>query len=60
MIVSDDIYKRLDQYFETDVSIAVPGYLEITDQDGELLGLLEATANGWQLRVDGEFVENIL
>lgn len=56
-MIADTVMKQLEDYFECNIAVESPGYLEVVGPNNELLGTLEASKDGWQLRVDGELVE---
>jgi hypothetical protein len=57
-MVSKNTCDKLEQYFETEILVKIPEYLEIVDIHGELLGILELGLSTWDLRVDGNYIES--
>ncbi len=55
----DKLLAKVKLTLEDAHEIMVPNYLEVVDADDELIGTLEKMDNGWQLRVDGHFVDYI-
>lgn len=55
----DKLLAKVKLTLEDAHEIMAPNYLEVVDADDELIGTLERMDTGWQLRVDGHFVDYI-
>lgn len=56
----DYLAKQTQQYFPVPIMLVNPvPIIEITDKDGELLGVLEDMGGDYQLRIHGEFITMI-
>lgn len=54
-----ELLEKVKLTIEDAYEIKPPSYLEIVDADDEIVGVLEKASDGWQLRVDGYFVDFI-